>query len=349
LRHDRKIMRELRCRWLVLAVLATVLLVGRSTTALAAAHIALPAGWGESAAAAPEAQRRASRWQTALGLRLAQVASAAQDDRFAETVAVFERGEPISELAFADEATAIDTLTAEVVNIVGVDPPVAAELRTIGSGETIVWGRWLVDDLSYECALAPSGDTATLVIAAVRAREADLHQPTLDALFDRLTGVSAPMPRFSLLAWRLGSIVVWLALALGLHAVMLPLGDREHDHGQAGLRASAITLALVIVGTAATVVALRGRELALIHAGTSLAAIAVWVGVTGFVVAAVHYFVSSRLHHGVVQSAPATGAYASGVYSSADVLRSSVSRSGISPSSQSGLRGKIVIDDDDLE
>src|SRR5690606_10096366 len=99
LRQDAHTMREWRSRWSVLAVL--LLFAIWPTIADAAARVVVPSGWGESAAAAPEALRRANRWQSALGLRLAQVVSAPEGDRFAETVAVFERSQPVPEDAFA--------------------------------------------------------------------------------------------------------------------------------------------------------------------------------------------------------------------------------------------------------
>ncbi|MFO7567624.1 MAG: hypothetical protein R6X02_33580 [Enhygromyxa sp.] len=322
-------MRKRRSRWPQLAVLLLVAWTITSWPAIvdAAARVVAPAGWGESAAAAPEALRRANRWQSALGLRLAQVISSPEGDRFAETVAVFERSEPVPEDAFASEAAAVEALALVVADVVGTDPPVASELRRTSGGE-VVWARWFVDDLGYECVLAPSDDTATIVIAAVLATEIDKHGPTLDAVFEQLEGVSAPMPRFSLLAWRLGSIVVWLALGLGLHAAMLQLADRDKDHGQAGVRASLVNLGLVVIGTAIAAAALREREAALIYSGSSVAGLAVWIGVVGLIVAGVHFLLASRLDRGQVQSAPSSGAFASGIYSSAD-LRSSTSRSGM--------------------
>jgi hypothetical protein len=318
-------MREWRSRWSVLAVLLLVAIW--PTIADAAARVVAPSGWGESAAAAPEALRRANRWQSALRLRLAQVVSAPEGDRFAETVAVFERNQPVPEDAFASESAAVEALSLAVADVVGTDPPKQSELRSTAGGE-VIWARWIVDDLSYECVLAPSGDTATIVIAAVLAAEADKHGPTLTAMFEQLEGVSAPMPRFSLLAWRLGAVVVWLALGLGLHATMLQLADRDNDHGQAGMRASGINLILVLVGTAIAAVILREREAALIYSGSSVAGLAVWIGVVGLIVAGVHFLLASRLDRGQVQSAPSSGAFASGIYSSAD-LRSSVSRTGM--------------------
>ena len=121
-----------------------------------------PTGWGESAAAAPEAQRRASRWQDALGLRLAQVISAPANDRFAETIAVFERSEPVPEDAFASEAAAVTELANAVANVVGTEAPEQSELRSTQSGEQLIWAQWIVDDISYECVLTPSGETATI-------------------------------------------------------------------------------------------------------------------------------------------------------------------------------------------
>jgi hypothetical protein len=287
----------------------------------AAARVIAPNGWGESATAAPDAQRRASQWETDLGLQLAQVVSGRAGDRFAETVAVFERPQPIPAAVFDDEAKAFAELASAVVAIVGDDAPGLAEIRTTATGERIVWARWLVDDLSYECALAPSGNTGSLVISVVRARELAIHQPRLETMFEQLEGVTAPMPRFSLLGWRIGSILIWIVLALGLHAAMLQLGDQDDDHRQAGARASAINLVLILVGTGLTAVAASGRELALIHEGSSVAALSVWVAVVGIVVVGLHYTLTSRLDRGVVQSAPASGAYASGVHSSAELLR----------------------------
>jgi hypothetical protein len=325
------------------------------TIANAAARVVVPNTWGESAAAAPEAQRRARSWQDALDLRLAQVVSAPDDDRFAETVAVFERSEPVSEEMFASEAAATEALAQAVANVVGTEAPERSELRATASGEQVIWARWRVDDLSYECVLAPSGDTATIVIAAVLAAQAEAQRPILAELFEQLEGVSAPMPRFSLLGWRLGSIIMWLALGVGLHAAMLQLADREDDHGHAGVRASGINLVLVVAGTAVAATLLREREPALIHAGSSVAGLAVWIGVAGLVVVGVHFLLASRLDRGQVQSAPSSGAFASGTYVTSDVLRSSTSRSGMrrgpdelnAGASQSHAR--IIVDDAERE
>ena len=362
MRHDTQEMREWRSRWSVLAVILLVTAIaGAPMLADAAASVVAPSRWGESATAAPEAQRRASRWQTALGLRLAQVVSAPQDDRFAETVAVFEVSEPVAERTFADEATAIDALAAAVVHVVGDAPPEAAELRETATGESLVWARWTVDDLSYECALAPSGDTTTLVIAAVLASEAEVHRTTLSQVFAGLEGVTPPMPRFSLLGWRLGAVLMWLALALGLHAAMLPLGDRDHDHGQAGARASGINLVLVVIGTVVAATILRGRELELVYAGSSVAGLSVWIGVVGISVVGLHFLLASRYDRGQVRSAPSTGTFASGTYAAADVLRPSISRSGMyripddfESSSSWPVPGasqsqRIVVDDEERE
>lgn len=339
---------------MIAVLLLTAWTIATPAVAEAAARVIAPNGWGESAAAAPEAQRRARSWQDALGLRLAQVISAADNDRFAETVAVFERNEPVSEDAFASEAAAIDALAQAVANVVGTEAPERSELRITADGQRIAWARWTIDDLSYECVLAPSGDTATIVIAAVLAARAESQRPIVTEVFEQLEGVSAPMPRFSLLGWRLGSIVMWLALALGLHAAMLLLADREDDHGHAGVRASGINLVLVVAGTAIAAVLLGEREPALIHAGSSVAALAVWIGVAGLVVVGVHFLLASRLDRGQVQSAPSSGAFASGTYVTADVLRSTASRSGMRRSDDfepaaSQSRARILVDDADLE
>jgi hypothetical protein len=336
-------------------LLAAWMIASWPAIAQAAARVFAPTGWGESAAAAPEAQRRASRWQDALGLRLAQVISAPANDRFAETIAVFERSEPVPEDAFASEAAAVTALATAVANVVGTEAPAQSELRSTQSGEQLIWAQWIVDDISYECVLTPSGETATIVVAAVLASDAEAERPTLTMVFEQLEGVSAPMPRFSLLGWRLGSILVWLALGVGLHAVMLQLADRDDDHGYAGVRASGINLLLVVLGTAGAAVLLRERELALLHAGSSVAGLAVWIGVMGLVVVGVHFLIASRLDRGQVQSAPASGAFASGIYSTGDVMRSSVSRSNMrrvpddTGAGASQHRGRIVVDDAERE
>jgi hypothetical protein len=349
-----QVMREWRSRWCVV-LLAAWILAGWPAIAQAAARVIAPSGWGESAAAAPDAQRRASRWQDALGMRLAQVVSAPANDRFAETIAVFERSEPVPEEIFASEAAAVAALASAVTNVVGTDAPEQSELRNTASGEPLVWGQWIVDDISYECVLAPSGESATIVVAAVLASNAEAERPTLTAVFEQLEGVSAPMPRFSLLGWRLGAILVWVALGVGLHAMMLQLADQDDDHGYAGARASGINLVLVVIGTIVAAVILRERELALLHAGSSVAGLAVFIGVAGLVVVGVHFLIASRLDRGQVQSAPASGAFASGVYSTGDVLRSSVTRSNMrrvpdgSSASASQSRGRIVVDDAERE
>lgn len=329
------------------------------TLAHAAARVVAPRGWGESAMAAPEAQRRASDWQAALGLRLTQVVSTPEGDRFAETVAVFERSTPVPAEAFANEAAAIAALSTVVANIVGTEPPEQSELQRTSDGAQLAWGRWIVDDLSYECVLAPSGGTASVVITAVLASQADSHRSVLANVFRELEGVSAPMPSFSLSGWRIASVIVWLAVAFGLHAVMLPFGDSDHDHRQAGTRAAGIGLALVVLGTGAAGLLLRGRELALVHAGSSVAGLAVFIGVSGLTVVGLHFLIAARFDRGPVRSAPSSGAFASGIYSNADLMRSSITRSGMftrvdqpepsSDGSPSPIPSPIIVDESERE
>jgi hypothetical protein len=318
------VLREQRGRWIRAVLLGISLWMIGPSHADAAARLQPPDGWGESAAAAPDAQRRASQWQRALGLRLTQVASAPAGDSFVPTIVAFETAEPVTEAVFADPAAAIQLLEATVVDLLGTADPIAAELRETTSGERVVWAHWILDDLSYECVLAPSGDTATLVVAAVLTRDHQRQQATLTRVFAELDGVTAAMPRFSLAGWRLGSIVMWIALALGLHAAMLPLGDREQDHAQAGKRSAAINLVLVIIGTLIAGVALRGRALALHYAGSSVTEMMVWVGVAGLTVVGFQVVLAARFDRGRVQSAPPSGTF-SGVYGS-ETMRSSISR-----------------------
>lgn len=365
-------MRDLRVRWMLLATLwawACAILSVSGTAEAESARLILPSGWAESANAAPDAQRRASQWRSALGLQITQVASAPAraDDRFTETIAVFETPEPVPEAAFASDAAAIDLLATTVAQVVGAEPPIASELRETDSGERVAWAQWIVDDLSYECVLAPSGSTGTVVIAAVLAREVERQRPKLTRAFAELDGVTGPMPRFSLLGWRLGSIGMWLALALGLHAAMLPFGDRDHDHAEASKRAAVINLILVVIGSFVAHSALEGRALALNHANSSVVEMTVWVAVAGLTVVASQLMVAARLDRGRVQSAPRSGAFSS--YSSTSMIRSSISRaatqsddlpsasgrwhatpsegrSDASGTDWSTTRGRIVIDDD---
>lgn len=346
---------------MLVALVATLLVW--PLIAHAAARVVAPPGWLESGAAAPEAQRRAARWQAALGLQLEQVVSAPNDDRFAETVAVFTRSEPVPEQLLADESQATGELSKAVANLVDAREPEQAGLRRTGSGAQVVWGRWIVDDIAYECLLAPSGNNATVVIMAVRATDLDDERAVLDRIIDSLDGVSAPMPRFSLSAWRIGSVLVWLALALALHAAMLPFVDHEGDHATAGRRAALINVGLVLLGTGAAYVVLADRELALTHAGSTAQGLSVWIFVAGISVAGAHFLLASRFEQGVVQSAPSSGAFASGTFSTAEVLRSSISRSGMhrrellessegshAPSpARSGSSARIEVDPHELE
>ncbi|PRQ04439.1 hypothetical protein ENSA7_51000 [Enhygromyxa salina] len=294
--------------------------------AQAAARVVAPLGWAESARAAPAAQRRASEWKDALGLPLEQVASERDNDRFVETVAVFERPEPVAELVFTSEEAAIEALALVVAPVVGEQPPVAGEIRTVATGEQVVWAQWSVDEVTYECVLAPSGDTATIVIMAVLPSDFGFQRERLDEIVSSLEGVTTPMPKFSLVSWLVGAALVWLALALALHALMLAFVDQDHDHKQAGTRASVIMLALVVVGTVAAYVQLGDRAFAIAYAGGSLNGLTMWIFLTGIIVAGGHFLIVSRLDRGVIRSAPETGAFASGIYSTSDVLRSSITR-----------------------
>lgn len=290
----------------------------------AAARVLAPAGWWESSGAAPEAQRRAGRWRDALQLRMTQVVSAPDDDRFAETAAMFERAEPVAAERFESEEAAVELLSTLVTNVVGSEAPARSELRETSSGQTVVWAQWIVDDLAYECVLAPSGESASVLVMAVLAEELEDQRPALDGLVAGLEGVTEPMPKFSLRAWRIGSVLCWIALAVLLHAIMLAFVDREQDHRQAGQRAAGALAILVLIGTGGTIALLSSRELAIVYAGSSVNALALWVGVAGLVVVGAHLMIIMRLDSGKVQSAPS-----SGVYSRTDMLRSSVTRSGM--------------------
>ncbi|KIG16733.1 hypothetical protein DB30_04206 [Enhygromyxa salina] len=302
------------------------LVIAWPVVARAAARVVAPLGWSESARAAPAAQRRAGEWKDALGLRLEQVLSERDGDLFAETVAVFERPEPVTEQVFSTDAAAIEALASVVAPIVGEQPPEAAQIREISNGERVVWARWSVNELVYECVLAPSGSTATIVIMAALPNDFGFQRERLDEIVASLEGVTAPMPRFSLVSWLVGAVLVWLAMALALHAVMLAFVDQDHDHKQAGTRASLVLLALVAVGTVAAYMTLGDREAAIIHSGGSLNGLTVWILLAGIIVAGGHFLITSRLDRGVVRSAPETGAFASGTYGTSDVLRSSITR-----------------------
>jgi hypothetical protein len=293
----------------------------------AAVRVVGPPTWSEASEAATLAQRRAGRWKDSLGLRLVQVLSSPEDDGFAETVAVFERSEPVSAEVMQSTPRAVDELALAVANVVGSESPKASGLRQTASGATVAWGRWVVDELAYECVLAPSGNTSSIVVIAVPSSEVDKHGHLIDGIIANLEGVSEPMPEFSLLGWRLGAVFLWLALALGLHAVMLRFVDQDDDHATAGRRAALINLGLVVIGTAIAYLLLGPRELAIVASGSSVRAMAVWIFVAGIAVVGAHFLISSRFERGVVQSAPASGAFASGIYSRTDMIR--VSRSGV--------------------
>lgn len=320
-------MRDLRVRLGLLLVPLLALLLAWPLLARAAARVVSPPSWGESSDAAPEAQRRASRWKDALGLRLVQVASAPDADRFAETAAVFERSEPVSIEVMASEAAAIGELSRVVANVVGSEPPEASGLRVTAAGASVAWARWIVDELAYECVLAPSGESSSIIMIAVPASELTEHRATVDMIIDNLEGVSEPMPRFSLGAWRFGAVLLWAALALALHAAMLRFVDQDHDHATAGRRAALINLVLVAIGSVAAHVILGTRELAIVGSGSSVAAMTTWIVVAGIVVVGAHFLISTRFDRGVVQSAPMSGAFASGIYSRTDMIR--VSRSDV--------------------
>lgn len=349
-----------------LSLVVLVLLLAWPLLAQAAARVVSPPSWGESLDAAPEAQRRAGRWTDALGLRLVQVVSASDVDRFAETAAVFERSEPVSTEVMASEATAVEELARVVANVVGSDAPKESGLRVTASGASVAWARWVLDDLSYECVLAPSGNSSSVIVIAVPADERTEHSATVNLIIETLEGVSEPMPEFSLAAWRFGAALLWLALALALHAAMLRFVDQDHDHATAGRRAALINLVLVAIGSVAANITLRPLELGIVAAGSSVNAMTAWVLVAGIIVVGGHFLISHRYERGVVQSAPTTGAFASGIYSRTDMIRASRSdvlsippelaelsgtwpTSG-QPSAQDSVHsGKIVVDTRDLE
>lgn len=306
-----------------LAVLVTIC----PPLAWAKAEVVAPPGWWVSSGAAPEAQRRASEWKAALDLPIAQVMSSPYDDRFRETIATFTLPEPISAEAFADEASAYALLRTSAAGLIGEREAVASGLRETSSGATVVWGRWTIDKISYDCVLAPAGADATLLVMAVRADALADHRDLLDGVVRELEGVTAPLPKFSLWSWRIGSILIWLCFALGLHALMLRFSDTEGDHNQAGRRAAMITFGLVLVGAVVTYLGLAEHEFALEHAGSSRDALTIWVTVAGICVAGLHFLFAARLDRGFVQSAPASGVYATSGQAASSYIHASLSQS----------------------
>lgn len=314
-------MRDRRILALAIAVLCLIGIgVAFPSTARAAARIVAPAEWSESSHAGAEAQRRASRWREALGLRLTQVASSPGDDRFAETVAVFEHTEPVPESAFVSGERAIATLHDHVAPLVGDAPPTSSGLREVEGNVAVAWGRWVVDDVVYECVLAPSGETTTIIILAALVGESQQNRAAFDAIIDNLQGVTPAMPAMSINAWRIGSVLAWLALALMLHALMLGLADREGDHRQAGQWAAGLSLVLIAVGTTAAGMVLQSREPAIVHAGSSLVGLVAWIGVAGLCVVGIHLLLALRFDQSI-QSAPSSGTY------SAESIRAAISSS----------------------
>ena len=185
-----------RISWLILAALLVALVTIRPGTAEAEAEVIPPSGWMVSSAAAPDAQRRASRWKDALELPMEQVMASPYDDLFRETIAVFTVPEPVSAVSFADATAAQALLQSKVSGIVGTETAKVFGLRQTGEGATVAWGRWTVDKLSYDCVLAPSGDDATLIVMAVRADALEDHRQLLDRVVRDLGGVTEAMPEF---------------------------------------------------------------------------------------------------------------------------------------------------------
>lgn len=309
----------------------------------AAVELAVPSEWEVGGAAATQAQRRANEWSQALNLPLEQLAASPFDDRFIETIAVFERPEPVSATIFDNDDAALAALAELARPIVGTGKPSEAFIRETLSGHRIAWGRWVRDDINYDCILAPSGSTSSLVIMAVRANSLEDFRSTFEQTTTGLVGVSEAMPNFSLWGWRVGSILVWVCLALGLHTWMLRYVDHAGDHSTAGSRAALVMLPLFLVSGLAVYFGLASRTLAIEHAGSSLEAVSVWVAVSGMCVVGVHYLVARNLDRGVVQSAPASGIYASGVMSSASMVN--MRREDLSALSSANLRRKAVDDE----
>lgn len=324
--------------------LSLTLLMLLPLVSLAAVELAVPSEWDVGGAAATEAQRRANAWSQALDLPLEQVAASPFDDRFSETIAVFERPDPVPAAIFEDDDAALALLSELSRPIVGTGKPSEAFMRETLSGHRIAWGRWVRDDINYDCVLAPSGGSSSLVIMAVRANSLEDYRSTFEQATTGLVGVTEAMPSFSLWGWRVGSVLVWVCLALGLHSLMLRYVDHDADHSTAGSRAALLVLPLFIVSGLVVYFGLAGRTLAIEHAGSSLEAISVWVAVSGMCVAGVHYLVASNLDRGVVQSAPASGIYASGVMSSASMVN--MRREDLSALSSANLRRARPDDDE---
>ncbi|MCB9715773.1 MAG: hypothetical protein H6712_18035 [Myxococcales bacterium] len=217
-----------------------------------AAPLTLPFGWSEDAGAAPSARARASAWAKAWGGELEQVMSTAEDDDFAETLAVVEVGSPVPPAALESPEAATPWLRERLRLAMGrgaelVDDSVLV-IRRAAPGIAVVRGRGRVDGRVVMLAVGPRGPHHVAVVLQVAAGEEVLYAGVFDGAVEELDDLRPPLQPFPRGSLRLLALLAWLAAGI----VVGVLWTRR-SLPRPGARVAGQQVALALMGAAVLV------------------------------------------------------------------------------------------------
>ncbi len=279
----------------------------------AAVTASTPAGWASERAALEEAQNRAAAWATVTGYRLTAVMSTTADDDFAETLAVFEIAEPLPIDAVVEPGAAQAVLVRAVAPVVDSrEAPIEFAIDASSSpGASVFRGTWEVGELTFYCALAPSGPTQSLVVMATRTQEVALHTAAFDSAVASLEGIAAPVTPLPRGTWRFGALLGWLLVGGVVYGGVVATADRSGDHVRNGQR-SALVLAVLSMAAGITAYTLLGDQTTSLRlANVSREWMTVEIAAPGAIAAVLLWVLPRMLSGGkVVRSAPSGGAFA---------------------------------------
>jgi len=275
-------------------------------TARAIVTVRPPPGW--IADASGDAHARVSGWIATLqGARIVRVYTTGGRDAFAEALALVEIQGPFGRAA--NDAAELDAVLS---GIPGFIASTATWSRDETSSTPRLLAQWQHDDIAYRAELIASGETRTVLVAAMLASETVLYGRVFEETSASVDGAEAPRTPFDRNAWRARVLVPSALAAAALVGIALwrrPFDARARDIG----RVLAIVIVVAsLVGAQLTsstmAVYADGLQLAAITSGTLGAEVATW----GLLGAVITWAVGSWLGRsdGPVASAPPRGTFA---------------------------------------
>lgn len=265
--------------WLV-AWVALLLPAG----ARAGVAIPIPPGWVE-ARAPEEAFERAEAWAEG-GSRVERVLTPAEDDDFAETLAILAIPRPLDARALSDPEQAMVALAEAGRDLLDAeDGPAEMQLVAVAGDTTALTGRWEDDAMVVRVALVPTGATHAAIVLAVRPRADVLYSGVFESSLAAVEGGIAPAQTFARGKWLKWSWMFWLLA--GVVGAVFVVRARDGGTGPVPVarRVAAVLVGAVVVVAVIAAIATSSLDAELARSGVSAPWMVVQIGIGGLVVA----------------------------------------------------------------